>query len=162
MPHLSNDAFATSVLQACIGTGHPVASSTTGLATEHSAYYQAACKILQWLQQMATSVRIHKSSPEYAIQTRQVGKLRGENALTEQEKQDKLLLQDAKSNLKRAEKLNKQWETYKRYWHQYLGWERELLRNYWKGNLQATVQELQDKQESIRSTFRMHSLDEQS
>ena len=156
MPHLSNDAFATSVLQACIGTGHPVASSTTGLATEHSAYYQAACKILQWLQQMATSVQIHKSSPEYAIQTRQVGNVKRQSALTEQEKQDKLLLQDAKSNLKRAQKLNKEVETYKRHWHQLRDWERKLLRNYREGNLQATVQELQDKKESIRSTFRMH------
>ena len=156
MPHLSNDAFATSVLQACIGTGHPVASLTTGLATEHSAYYQAACKILQWLQQMATSVQIHKSSPEYAIQTRQVGNVKRQSALTEQEKQDKLLLQDAKSNLKRAQKLNKELETYKRHWHQLRDWERKLLRNYREGNLQATVQELQDKQESIRSTFRMH------
>ena len=156
MPHLSNDAFATSVLQACIGTGHPAASLQTGFATEQSPYYQAACKILLWLQRIATSVRIHKSSPEYAIQTRQVGNVKRQSALTEQEKQDKLLLQDAKSNLKRAEKLNKQWETYKRYWHQYLGWERELLWNYREGNLQATVQELQNKRESIRSTFRMH------
>ena len=136
-----------------VGNAHCFA--TEQARPNESACYRASIKILRWLQDVAAAIRWHKAQDQYGKQRGRAGCAKGKNGLTPQEEQDRTVHNDSKALLKQAETLAQEWDTWKRYWHEFSNWEQHLLWEYWRGNLHSTVCDVERNQSKQHCTFRV-------
>ena len=157
MPHLTNargDA-TSSMLPNCFATEQARSNDSASSVFRMIMRYDENCnKILQWLEDVATSIRAHKAQQQYTEQKRRVGQKKHFNGLTPKEQKHKEISSAVKAQFRQAEKLFKEIQSGHRNWSQFSISEQLILTAYRRGEFHKDVLDMRQSQNKP-SPFRM-------
>ena len=101
---------------------------------------RAIDSVLKWLDRVATELTGYHTTKEYQNAVRKAGHARGETGLTAAEQETRRAIRRAKSDIRTAKDLARQWEDHTL--TPCLLWQKTLLRAYWNGSLHRRLEEV--------------------
>ena len=110
-------------------------------ATELEALPDAIHSVLEWLDRIATTIILHRSTPEYKEATRKAGSVKGQSGLTATEQGTRAAIRKAKFNMRTAKDLAQEYNHGRLELDTCKPWQRQILNEYWNGSLAKRVKE---------------------
>ena len=104
-------------------------------AQDLEAVPEAIQSVLQWLDRIATALQNHRATQEYQDTLRRSGSVHGQSGLSATEQETRAATRKAKSDMRIAKELAKQWDTGTLTWNNCYPWHFILLQAYWDGSL---------------------------
>ena len=104
-------------------------------AQDLEAVPEAIQSVLEWLDRIATALLNHHTTQEYQDTLRKSGAVHGQSGLSATEQETRAATRKAKSDMRIAKELAKQWDTGTLTWNNCYPWQFILLQAYWDGSL---------------------------
>ena len=105
---------------------------------------EAIYSILDWLDNLATTLLKHREDPKYAETKRKSGTAHKESPLSAAEQETRRRLRRAQYELNLGRDLNRRWTARELTYASARPWEWQYLDAFWDGSLRTTVEELKE------------------
>ena len=111
-------------------------------AEDLKAIPEAILSVLTWLDRLASALKKHKDTKEYQDAVRKSGFAHGKSGLTDIEQERRRAIRKAKSDIRTAKNLARQWDNYTVTYETLQRWQEKLLQAHWDGSLEQHLKEL--------------------
>ena len=112
--------------------------------------------VLDWLDRVAVALLNHHTTPEYKEALRKSGIAHGQTGLSATEQQTRATNRKAKSDVRTAEQLAKQWKNRELTYNNCSPKQYELLEAYWDGSLEARLKHITSADTMCRTLSLAH------
>ena len=111
-------------------------------ATELEALPDDIHSVLEWLDRIASTIILHRSTPQYKEATRKAGSVKGQSGLTATEQETRTAIRKAEFDMRTAKELATQWRNRTLTLNTCRPWQKTLLAAYWNGSLDKRLREV--------------------